>query len=121
MLSKRQQFLEAHRLTRMTIRAGDNYQVTFGACLRHVQAWCEGERGLPGVHVPSWKRVTTFLADAFALAVLSLLVAAILAVLPAATVADATHIEVNEVYTAFVVVIAAAIVLCSERGGLDNA
>lgn len=117
MLSKRQLFLEAHRLTRLTMQPGDNYQATFGACLRHVLAWASEEpgRSTRQRNVSTVKRIALYLADAVMLAVLSLLVAAILAVLPAVTVADATKWAANDVYIIMVVATAAVIIFNSER------
>ena len=37
-MNKSKLFKAAHELTRATVQAGDNYRVTFGACLRAVYA-----------------------------------------------------------------------------------
>jgi cell division protein FtsW (lipid II flippase) len=36
-MTKSELFIHAHRMTRLTVRPGDAYQVTFGQCLRILQ------------------------------------------------------------------------------------
>lgn len=39
-------FKAAHKLARLTVRSGDSYKVTFGACLKYVSVF--------GNHTPKW-------------------------------------------------------------------
>ncbi len=45
-MNKSELFKAAHKLARLTVRSGDSYKVTFGACLKYVSVF--------GNHTPKW-------------------------------------------------------------------